>query len=760
MAGPYIVNRTPAIAAEGVNPGDPLLVSVRDVETRVVLENMLIGEMFSRSIFSPADEDLPFNSGLTTEMCRFNDALPLVSSGETADQEIDEGIYRITRQTETDASFLAIHDTPSGDVAGASAVIALEPGMYTRGATAYYDNEDFTGAMFGLVHWEYGTAVFLFFTDDNLGNADSRKIVIAGPAQDEAGTRTILATVDHEWSADTFSYVIYMNTDPARRRLVVLVEGDSQEVLYDGAPDFDQLDTNFRLGNTRLSDDPVYVTAIVGIDNWTLGDAPYIDIGDVGPYSYGNTLLLGAAQTGASEVSVASSEMQVLEGTEGTELAWEVEGTGSLGTNLAEEAIVLSREDGDGEDTYLVSREAPELQSQKWMVLLDFALDGSEHVGSYNTGVGVDVSDGTYIHRLRLLDLFDEETYYLGLYEWSASASLDSDSFYQKAVVEDLSTSKFCILLGDAAADTLDLFLDDEDEIPVATGTYSDSEAEVSEGSLRVGFVDDHTEFFGSTYLWRVWFLALLDSYEARGLAVPAGDWTACTGGGVVPLIVTEGLYSHLEIDATVAEDAYYWYCIYDEDYDHTSGAAVHFKMQVEEWSLGGSTNPTETAIGPLVMVRLSGGKALQLFFAQDRTGVNYLVFPHTEDDVLDIIRGTASNAESKRVVLPDLEKHSYFLRVCYRQHVRLYVDYEDTPSIDLDWATYFDSMDMVEPEGMGDFTVAFGAKNAKMNFSFVRPAIGRGYDFSVLRQATESILSNYIYGSAGQMIIVAEDLD
>lgn len=752
MADPVIVNRRPDEGDTDVSADTPFRFGVRDVDTRIDLTSVYAAAVYGKAIYEP-DEDIPSNDDAlkaeaTAYFSTFDDASGTAEPGNPCDQTIEDvsgtDVYRIEKSDADGVpqeGVLFIHVDDEG-VRPYAASAKIDLAFVDTGSSAYLPWSDAVGPLMGLVYWAENTGVFLFFRDDG-----TKKVSIVGPAEDGSGTRSVETTTVFDWSAEAYTYTIVIDPSVYRRKVMVFATDSAGEETLLAELDLDTFNeflASVRMGNLYAEDAPSKVTAVLGIDPRDMGN--YIDIYDFVLHGYGAVLVQAGGQTGSSEVVVTPLEALHTPGEDGFD-DWRSVGT--MEVEATDNSSILTAEAGSA---YL-RRDETDLESGEWLVLGKLAGANASHAGFYTTGMALIVEDGTRAFKLHFLDNFAAN--FIGIEEADADEHDDVSGYKIPSDGPDWETAFSFQLLGSASRDRLLLTVDGAETIDhtySASGYPSSTTAGVSFGFTETG------DFSGDFYLFYLWLFPNCVFYEGEEATYPeAQGWTRTTSGATRSLADED-----LEIDAT-GVGHYDIYSVTDSTYDETSGAAVIFSAALESWTDdAGASSPPRSEFGPIAAVRTTT-VAAQVFFVKNLDGVVYVYLSHEASDVSDVLaQNEAGRAISAEIDLD--EEHIFILDVKPFHYIRLYLNMETTPAIEVKWEDSGTGLRALPTNMPADAVVAVGSlgedAGVKGTFSYFRSSIGRGYDFSASLSLTEDALQEHVYGSKADIVIDVQDED
>ena len=759
MANPLIVNRRPTQGDSDVGALTPFRFGVRDLDTRAVLSSVYSLVVYGKALYRPENEEIPSNdavlgnNGTSVVFSTFDDAAGTTEPGNPCDQTIEDlggtKAYRIEKSdgdgvAQEGVLFLTV-DAQAGE-RPYSLRAQMDLTNVNTGTFAYVTFAGFTGVLLGLAYWPENTGLFVFFVDDGV-----KKVVVAGPAEDGVGTRSVSETTVFDWSAEAYTYSVVWDPSVYRRKAMVFATdsvGDETllaEVDMDTLPEFL---SSVRMGELYAEDLPIsQVTFVAGADFPDMGD--HIDIFSLDIFDFGRVLSVSGGPTGASTVSTHPTESLFVYGPSGAG-EWFLEGDGT-----AEETTTALKITSDGTGGSYYTREEPDLSSGEWLIMGRVAAENAVHPGEYTTGMGVSVADGTREFRLVLLDDFSRN--FMGIVETDATDDDVAGGYKVPGTDVDWEVAFDFVMLGSTSRNLLKLFLNSDTAVAVEHTYNASGYPSALTSWVRFGFIETGT-FDGSFFLVHLWVLPNCVFFEASDGTFPdAQGWARVASGGTRAVGDDE-----LELDCTAA-GAYDIYYISDATYDATSGAGVVFRTAVASWTDDeGASSPVRVEFGPIAAVRTTT-VAAQVFFVQDADGTSYVYLSRETSDLADVL---AQNADGKAISATiDLgTAHVFFLDVKPFKYVRLYVDHAPVPAIDVPWSaagTVLRSLPTNMPAGA---VVAVGSlgedTGVEITFDFFRATTGRGYDLTTGLLITEDELQSGMYGASAELMVDVQDED
>jgi len=758
MANPTVVNRRPAPGETEVDVATPFRFGVRDQDTRADLTTIYSSAVYGLAVYAPGElpsnDDTLEDAGASLYFSTFDDASGTTEPKNPCDQTIEDvsgsDVYRIEKSDldgvpQEGVLFITL-DAQDGDRPYEfSARIDLP--FTSTDTFDYVTFSGFTGVLMGFVYWPESTGVFLFFVDDG-----TKKVTVAGPAEDGVGTRSVSETAVFDWSAEAYTYSVLWDPTPYRRKVMVFATDSSGDETLLAEIDMDTLPqflTSVRMGRLYAEDSPsTKVTMVLGGDFPDQGN--YIDVYGFTAFTFGRVLVVGGAPTGASSLNIEPTESVLAVGADGLS-EWSEEGSsGSSEQTEATTKITASA------SPYWFTREEPDLQAGEWMLIGKVAGGDSTHAGYYYTGMGVMVEDGTRAFKLHFLDDFSRNT--IGIEESDAADDDVLEGYKVPSEDVDWEATFDFTLLGMSGRDELKLFVDD-DVTAVVEHTYTAPgyPASTAEG-VTFGFLESG-DFSGDFYLAHLWVFPNCIFYNAAEATYPESQgWSRDYSAGASRSL--SGGQLELDSDSAGEHDIYY---IEDSTYDATSGAAAIFRAEVAAWTdASGSSSPPRSEFGPIAAVRTTT-VAAQVFFVQAAGGETYVYLSQQSSDVSDVLaQNEAGRALSAEIDLS--EAHSFILDVKPYQYIRLYIDYDPEPAIEVLWASSSEGLRSLPTNMPATAVVAVGSlgedTGVQVTFDFFRASIGTGYDLRVQLDVAEAELQDNVYGADVDLFIDVQDED
>ena len=744
MADPVIVNRRPDESETGVAVSMPFRFGVRDADTRVDLGTVHAAVLYSTAVFEAAALPAvdPALAGTSVVFSTFNDAAGVSVPGNPCDQTLESSGLRIEK-SDVDGSLqegVFFVDAAAQGVRPYAVTAQIDLASVQADVISYLPWADAVGVLLGLVYWPENTGVFLFFRDDG-----TKRVSVVGPATDGVGTRSVETTVVFDWSAEAYTYSIHIDPTIFRRKVLVFAtdsEGEETLLAELSLDSFNEFLGTARMGKLYAATAPDRVQLVVGMDAPDTGN--YVDITNFALFGFGAVLAMAGGPTAASEITVTPFESLLAAGSEGL-AEWRSQGTGTL--ELTDNSVILTATEGGS----FYFRDEPDLADGEWLVLGKLAGRSTSHPGSYKTGMLLSVEDGTTAFRLHLLDDFADNL--LGVEEADEVAE-DPSGFKLDQTGQDWFTAFTFEMLGSASRDELVVQIDGATAIEhtYAAAGYPAS----TQAGVKLGFVEEGT-FTGSFYLFYLWVFPNCTFFEPGDATYPESQgWLRAASSG------TRSLPADLEVDCTAA-GAFDIYYLDDATYDATSGAALIFEASISKWTDSSlAASPPRSEFGPIAAIRTTT-VAAQLYFVRDLTGTVFLYLSSDASDVSDVLAQNAAG-RSRSIAIEEDTEHLYILDVKPFHSIRVYLDRDPVPVIDIPWAESSSSLRALPTNMPGTAVVAVGSlgedAGVEIAFANFRASIGRGYDFHVTPVFSEEEMQEHVYGASAVLLLDVQDED
>jgi len=246
---------------------------------------------------------------------------------------------------------------------------------------------------------------------------------------------------------------------------------------------------------------------------------------------------------------------------------------------------------------------------------------------------------------------------------------------------------------------------------------------------------------------------------------------------GVYTGVMTEdGLIRHtLLIDPlTYANFHYYSLLFTDTEYiaDET-GITVLAKLHVNTWwDQFGVAESVRIPTSPVIAIDAGDDLFLQMQFVAAESGEKFVYFSQDAQDYIEVLNQTELGI---KISSPIDFKETHTYQVAYKpgNHVRLYIDYSDTPVIDIPW----EDKDVVARQGQNSnltsatASVAFGSISEAnitashpgaigLDIELVAVSLGSGFDFKCSLDLDQSDLEDKVYGAQANVLVDVMDND
>ena len=748
-----------------VSADTPFRVGLRDADTHVDLSSLYIALFYARAVYVPeqlpAEDDIlnGDDENIEVDFTVFNDAAGATLPNNPCDQTMEtvgsDTVYRIERTGGAQEGFLYISDSldgskPVGATARFSIDTVIPGGGY--GSYDYVTYTDFTGVMFGCIYWPRNTGIFLFFRDDGA----NKYITIAGPAEDGIGTRTALANVIFDWSTTSYIYkIMWDETSVKREALVLAVDPDTGDETILATVDVETLPTflsSVVIGLDAAEDPPQRIALVVGTDGPTAGDS--VDIYKLQLFRYGGVAVVDGNRADGASVDVVPTDSIWLRGEDGT-TGWVQEGDGTF--TEGDGSVTVTRDSSMTASIAVLSRTEPDLARQEWMLLALYNFSGSEHSGTYDTGAGFAVQDGTSSIEIHFFD--DFTTHDTGVRN-TGSGDLAADYTFASSEVEwedDLQL----IVVGSHSRNSIRTYFGSDDEVVAVSTTYDSADYPASSNTqVEMGFIRSGA-FYGTFEVSRLLLLPNCLFYEAVDSSYPEGQGWTRTANGVVARTIFAS--RRLVLEPTLVGD-YEIYSITDPNYGEASGATWVAKLQITKRVDATGTNTVRQAFGPVLLTAFDA-TAVMLYFVQVESGAIYAFIPGADFD--SDLSSVISQNERGRAIATEVDVSEltvFILEAKPYNYIRLYLNYSSSPSIEIAWGASGFDLPAFPTHVPAGTSVAFGFLSEDsaltMEIAFARVSLGTGYDVAVHLDSSEEVLQSHIYGSDVEVLVDFEDAD
>jgi hypothetical protein len=764
---PKTVNLTPAEGDSLFSPSSPIYFGVRDNDHQVNPDTVNAFVTFSRLEFDATTADeLPLSYPFVFDV--FSDSLPITSTSTRANIEFTAttsvepvlAIESLTTSKSSNTLFLHGEVTPSAPV-GCEIRFAV-PTVPAAGSSAYLNDTDFRGVFFGFIHWQRGTGVFLFCGD----NSGTKYVRITGPA-DAAGIRAVDQTYNIDWSVDTHSFRILFEASGYLGHVVIVVTdrttNEEERIFDEPISSLGTFIPTARIGSIEAASPAAGCSALIGIDQERLGE---VHLHYMLLEEHGETLVSSGAieyaQTGTAEASgclVAARKEDVLR-MKRDELTW-----------LSDTDLLILQ--ASATENSRLRTEEPQLETSKWLVFFRGRPDQESHPGSYNSGMGFNVSNGTDVLKFRFLNegtsFAREGSRTFGLYvnTLGNDNQLLLENF--ESVDFDWRDSAACVLVafdGTTVHASVEANVADLRHGNSFTSTTlnaladTDALARFEIGALDYGLLGSNYE--GFVVLENFVFMPVADFAKD-------GDFSLWSSDGGSAAVVD----SLLEIRPDPAS-----FCLYSRVYDAQdyvpgeTGIAVLVQAQIFDITdQFEQVNPVRIPSPALLSIDVGSGRFLQLQFVTTEDGSETFMF--MGQDAQDYLEVLNPESEFGRLISSPIDlsaEHFFLVTYLPGKSIRVFVDFEEEPSINIPWL----DKDAVAKADVDDLlaltTVAVGSiptlkygsvyNHMDVNLRSAAIGVGSGYDYAVTLAPTRSVLESKIYGARANVFIDFTDTD
>lgn len=828
MANPRIQNLKPGEGGT-FTPTGPLYLSVRDEDTRVDRYSVQALATFAKTRY--AATALPgsvgtyldvFNDALPESRPPNNtdrfltEEVPYDSDFDGSDDSVYGPVLTLEKAIsgeDTERGVLFVEaDKPSLEITPVGCEIVVGLPSYTTEPGSYFADADYTGVVAGFVSWPDNSGVFAFFKDDMAG---TRSIVVAGPAQDGSGTRLVSAETVVDWAQDIDGNSIE-HAPPAIRvvwdmtRLgtvyVFLTNNSSQTMSVDGGAetlepneeivllespiaDLGTFQAAARVGNYFSENPPNKVAAFAGINHGSVSD--YVEVHSIKVEEFGLFLVGSGSSVRTAEVTRRTSDMLAVADYSDT-AHWDR----SEIVSVAQESTYFTVSKESNTDNSALYFQESDLLSQKFLMVLQGSVRQSSHEGSQSTGVGVDIDDGTSLIALRFLDNF--ETQRIGVFSDSSASQKTSTTGFTVADSTWPLTTPEILLVGDVDQGFLELFISEDPDVPVSSLTatsfsspdpipYSSVPSSYAVPTVGLGFLDgsDGVNYGGSFTVSKFLLIPGIDLFlpsKARKYAddfgvvalpsEPSGVWDAWTvfsaGSGNAEQVVSVENPTW-KIVCPSEQDRLFLFKTFSEQMflPGQSGITLLAQVKVTEWfDQFGSQNTKRIPTCAIMAIDLGDELFLQLQSVLSTGGEQYIFVSQDSQDYIEVLNQTELGQKISHQI--DItEMHTYMVSYRPGEGVKVFIDFSDTPAIDLSWEERSAVEKGSDYLSSGIHSVAVGAipvstlgESASMTMGMIGVSVGSGLDFVSTMLVDDSTLENSIYGASANVFVDVVDED
>lgn len=741
MATPKVVNISPA-EGETFDPEEPIVFGVRDAENLVVSGSVYGFATFSKYGYRANEtEELPLDDPFAFEV--FNDALPVPRPSLRADVQDDGDVLAISSSTSSaSANTLFLYAPVSYRVPTGAEIRFRAPlsSPVVAGAADYQNNTHYIGVHAGFVHWPSQTGVFIMFCDD----AGTKYVEVSG-VSDADGDREVPTRYYIDWS-NFITFRIFFDASRYVGKAVVLITDETTKletkIFSENISDLGTFISTARIGGRDVSSTPDGVTALVGID---YERAASIEVSHILVESHGEVLVAAGGvayrQTGVAQASgvIAAQLRSDVVMMRRSPLTWLT----SIDQIVIEGAVT--------EDSRLRSEE-PQLEAGNWLVFLRGRPQQQVHTGSYNTGMGFDVSDGTNICQFRFLNKDEPE---FGIFTADISSNqLLSDNYTKSAFPWDSADSEILAVSFDRNVEAV--ITSDISSVSLSSWPISLAYPTILSDSAQNPRFD----------------LGVLDQQKA----IDEDSGVEFTGFFTIENFVFMPLYEYTT-DITTwtghgTHDFYYKTIPSKEFVPNASGITVLVRATIGDITdQFGQINPVRMPSAALIAIPVTSTTFVQLQFVTSEDGSETFVFVSQDaQDYKEVLNPTSEVGRLISAQVDPTTEHFYLL--CYQPGLglRLYIDFEETPRIFIPWEDVgvaakadLDSVLSGISVAVGSIpTLKFGSdfNSMAVTVTFAAVSVGSGYDYRVQLGTSRSDLESKVYSADANVFLTFTDTD
>ena len=739
MATPKVVNISPA-EGETFDPVEPIVFGVRDAENLVVSGSVYGFATFSKYGYRADEtEELPLDDPFAFEV--FSDALPVPRPLLRADVEDDGDVLAISSSTTSpSANTLFLYAPVSYRVPTGAEIRFRVSSPAAPAAADYQSNTDYIGVHAGFVHWPSQTGVFIMFCDD----AGTKYVEVSG-VSDAAGLREVPTRYDIDWS-DFSTFRIFFDASRYVGKAVVLITDETTkietEIFSENISDLGTFISTARIGGRDVSSTSDGVTAFVGID---YERAASIEVSHILVESHGEVLVAAGGvayrQTGVAQASgvIAAQLRSDVVMMRRSPLTWLT----SIDQIVIEGAVT--------EDSRLRSEE-PQLEAGNWLVFLRGRPQQQVHTGSYNTGMGFDVSDGTNICQFRFLNKDEPE---FGIFTADISSNqLLSDNYTKSAFPWDSADSEILAVSFDGnveAVITSDISSASLSSWPISLVYPTVLSDSAQNPRFDLGVLDQQKAIDEDTGVEFTGFLTI-ENFVFMPLYEYTSDITTWTSHGT--------------------HDFYYKTIPSEEFVPNASGITVLVRATIGDITdQFGQINPVRMPSAALIAIPVTSTTFVQLQFVTSEDGSETFVFVSQDaQDYKEVLNPTSEVGRLISAQVDPTTEHFYLL--CYQPGLglRLFIDFAETPSIFIPWEDVgvaakadLDSVLSGISVAVGSIpTLKFGSdfNSMAVTVTLAAVSVGSGYDYRVQLGTSRSDLESKVYSADANVFLTFTDTD
>lgn len=758
MADPVEVNLTPS-EGEEFSPSQPIYFGVRDSDNRVDRSSVVALATFSSVVYEA--QELPLQAPFLFDI--FRDGVPDTATANRADLVLDTSSMTVgddvlvltapgTKSSNT--MFCRAASTPSR-TCGAEFRFSVPVLPATGTATEYQTNGDYNGVMLGMAHWASNTGIFVFCCDDG-----TKYLEIGGPAEDSSGNRTTVR-FNHDWDQPTHSIRIVFDASGHTGKAYVLLTdestGDEERAYEVNISSLSKFLASTRLGFIEPGAGDV-VSSFIGIDQERAGE---LEIYKMILEGHGEALVSGGGvafgQTGTAEATgLLHAAMRA-----------DVNRMRRNSFTYLDTTEFLTFQSA-GSQNSMVRSEEPRCANDSWLMFLWGRPQQSVHTASYNTGVGFSVGNGSHQYRLRFLD---DGTKQFGFYDdagGTGTGNLELPSNYEAVEFDWVATAPkiltylksselFCTAAESLLAET---------DFSFRSTTLTEL-TDTGSPRLDLGFLDQD----GSTYSYEGYFTVENFFFMPEAEIAHEGDFSSWAYSGTATATVVSKVLELRPSDT----DQYGFYSLsyaaqkYSEG---VSGISVLFRAKIGDITdQFGQVNAVRIPSPALLGISSTATGYIQLQFVKSEDGSETFAFVSQDaQDYKEVLNPTSETGQLISTSIDPTTEHYYLLSYQPGKGLRLFIDFESEPSIDIPWedvsvASKADVDDLLSglTVAIGSIpTLSFGTKYNRMDVDLRMAAVclGSGYDYAVTLGASRETLESKIYGTKANTFIDFLDTD
>ena len=758
MADPVEVNLTPS-EGEEFSPTQPIYFGVRDSDNRVDRSSVVALATFSSVVYEA--QELPLQDPFLLDI--FRDGIPDTAVANQAQLVLDTSSMTVgddvlvltapgTKSSNT--LFCRAASTPSR-TCGAEFRFSV-PVLPAKGtATEYQTNGDYNGVMLGMAHWASNTGIFIFCCDD----AGTKYLEIGGPA-DSSGARTTVR-FDHDWDRPTHSIRIVFDASGHTGKAYVLLTdestGDEEKAYEVNISSLSEFLASTRLGFIEPGAGDV-VSSFIGIDQERAGE---LEIYKMILEGHGEALVSGGGvafgQTGTAEAT----------GLLHAATRADVNRMRRNSFTYLDTTEFLTFQSAGSQNSMVRSQE-PRCANDSWLIFLWGRPQQSVHESSWNTGVGFSVGNGSHQYRLRFLD---DGTKQFGFYDdagGTGTGNLELPSNYQ-TVEFDWGTTAPRIL---TYLKSSELFCTAAESLLAETDFSFRSTAltaltDTGSSRLDLGFLDQD----GSTYSYEGYFTVENFFFMPEAEIAHEGDFSSWTYNGTATATVVSKV---LQLrPSNTHQYGFYSLSYASQKYSEgISGISVLLRAEIGNITdQFGDVNTVRIPSPALLGISSTATGYIQLQFVKSEDGSETFAFVSQDaQDYKEVLNPTSETGQLISTSIDPTAEHYYLLSYQPGKGLRLFIDFESEPSIDIPWedvsvASKADVDDLLSglTVAIGSIpTLSFGTKYNRMDVDLRMAAVclGSGYDYAVTLGASRETLESKIYGTKANTFIDFLDTD